>query len=125
MCHPDSPKLSQKHINFHGQIDHHKQKLSVNNTVPKKLDLLNPQIQKHEVLNCIHCLEKDKAYGPDMIHNLMIVHGEPAPWTQLLNLFNKCLTKGTFPSVWNCANVCPIPKPRKIHTIPKKLPPDS
>ena len=49
----------------------------------------------------------------------MIIHGGPALWTQLLKLFNKCLKEGTFPCIWNCANVCPIPKPGKVHTDPK------
>ena len=71
---------------------------------------------------CIQELKKDEAYGPDLIHNQMLINGGPALYSQLLKLFNRCLHTGTFPKLWNFANVCPIPKPGKNHSDPKNFP---
>ena len=53
----------------------------------------------------------------------MIIKGCHPLWNNLLSLFNKCLQNGHFPKIWNFANVCPIPKPDKIHSNPKNYRP--
>ena len=53
----------------------------------------------------------------------MIINGGPPFWSKLLTIFNKCLITGTFPKIWNFANVCPVPKPNKIHSNPKNYRP--
>ena len=53
----------------------------------------------------------------------MLINGGPDLWNNLLSLFNKCLQTGKFPKVWNFANICPIPKPNKIHSDPKNYRP--
>ena len=53
----------------------------------------------------------------------MLINGRQTLWSQLLTLFNKCLKTGTFPKIWNFANICPIPKPGKIHSDPKNFRP--
>ena len=37
--------------------------------------------------------------------------------------FNKCLATGTCPKIWNFANICPNPKPGKMHTDAKNFRP--
>ena len=108
LCHPNDPNLAPKHIKFHKLIDS-----KMNTFTPKistnlnPFDTLNSPIQKYEVTNCIHDLDRDKAYGPDMIHNQMLINGGPVLWSQLLLLFNN-VYKQHFSKVWNFANVCPI-----------------
>ena len=53
----------------------------------------------------------------------MIINGGPNLWSKLLKIFNNCLQNGTFPQIWNFANICPIPKPGKIHSDPKNYRP--
>ena len=72
-------------------------------------DILNKTIQYYEIKKCILELNKDKAYGPDMIHNQMLINGGPPLWSLMHKIFNNCLQSGTFPQLWNYA-VLPIPK---------------
>ena len=97
LCHPNNPVLEPKHIKFHTKINQKIKNLKLN--IPQyyhPIDTLNSPIQKYEVINCINELDEDKAYGPDLIHNQMIINGGPILWTQLLSLFNKCLKTGSF-----------------------------
>ena len=124
LCHPEPPKLDHKHIQFHKYIDQ-RTKTIIKNVKPiqNPLDILNAPIQYYELKNCIKDLQKDKAFGPDLIHNQMIIKGGKILWKKLLDLFNRCLNSGTYPNLWNYANICPIPKPGKIHNIPKNYRP--
>ena len=124
LCHPDPPTLEPRHLTFHQQIDKRAELIPQKNPNKLKLfDILNSPIQYYELVRCIKNLQKDKAYGPDLIHTQMIVNGSTTLWLKLLDLFNKCLKHGTFPKIWNFANICPIPKPGKIHTNPKNFRP--
>ena len=124
---PYPPNLETQHKPFHKQIDDCVENIPAlnasfcNNIL--LIDTLNSPIEYYELTNCIHNLDKDKAYGPDLIHNQMIINGGPTLWSKLLVLFNKCLSDGTFPTIWNFANICPIPKPSKIHSDPKNYRP--
>ena len=115
LCHPKNPNLQPKHIKFHKHIDN-----KINDFCPSitqkynPLDILNSPIQRCEIENCIWDLDINKAHGPDLIHNQMIKKGGPTLITHLLTLFNKCLANGTFPNIWNYANICTIPKPGKF-----------
>ena len=123
LSHPNPPNLQSKHKKFHKKIDHIATQISPSTHQTHPLDILNSPIEEYEILNCVRQLDKDKAYGPDMIHNLMIINGGPPLWSKLLKIFNNCLRKGTFPQVWNFANICPIPKPGKVHSNPKNFRP--
>ena len=124
LCHPKPPILESRHKAFHTQINKKVQRIQYNNPNKLKLfDILNSPIQYYELTRCIKKLDKDKAYGPDLIHNQMLINGGETLWTQLLDLFNKCLKDGIFPNIWNFANICPIPKPGKIHSDPKNFRP--
>ena len=130
LSNPPPPDLENKHIQFHNKISNIIQNtmntININHNTPNNsttIDTLNNPIQKYEILNCIKKLQKDKAYGPDMIHNLMIIKGDHILLTKLVILFNNCLRKGAFPEVWNYANIHPIPKPKKVHSDPKNYRP--
>ena len=82
-------------------------------------DMLNNQMQYCEIRNCSSEPNKDEAYGPDLIHNQMIMNGGPTLWNQLPILFNKCLKQGILPKIWNYANIHSMPKPKKDHFNPK------
>ena len=78
---------------------------------------LNGIIQFYEIRNAIAVLKTHKAYGPDKIHNLMIIKGGEPLWRSILILFNKCLKTGQFPKCFNFANILPIPKPNDSETV--------
>ena len=109
LCHPTPPDLSQKHITFHNEINRRSEFIISNISklaAPHKLfDALNSQIRRYELIKCIHELDKDKAYGPDLIHNQMLINGGPNLWTHLLKLFNKCLKTGCFQKSGICEHM--------------------
>ena len=129
LSNPLPPKLDENHKTFHDIIRYkvnninENQSYKTNANINKILDTLNNPIQKYELLNCLKDLEKHKAYGPDLIHNLMLLNGDNNLHNKLLSLFNNCLQNGTFPNIWNYANIRPIPKPGKIHSDPKNYRP--
>ena len=63
-----------------------------------------------EVTNVIKDLDCNKAVGPDMVHNRLIVSAQPLIAEPLTILFNKSLENGVFPDVWKVAHVIPIYK---------------
>ena len=86
-------------------------------------DIINEPIHYYEIRNCIVELDKNKAHGPDLIHDQMLINGRPNLWNHLQIVFNKCLTQGIYPQQWNYANVHPMPKTRQNSLKPKELPP--
>ena len=82
--HPDPPNLDPKHKTFHNFIEHKTIQISIDIPITDPLDILNSPIQKYELINCIHELDEDKAYGSDLIHNQMIMNGGPPLWCNLL-----------------------------------------
>ena len=97
LCHPNPPNLDPIHIQFHNFIDNQTKQINPTISQTDTFDILNSPIHKYEVINCIHALNRAKAYGPDLIHNQMIINGGPPLWDEFLTLFNNCLAKGLFP----------------------------
>ena len=117
LSNPNPPELKHKHKQFQKQISSIISKSQIKTHPPIFGDILNAKIELCEIKNCIHDLNKDKACGPDQIHNQMIMNGGPSFIQNLLTLFNKCLSKGTFPNIWN--NNITDPKTGKILTDKK------
>ena len=63
-----------------------------------------------EVKNVIKDLNKNKATGPDTIHNRLLIAAADVISEPLTNLFNRCLNESKFPSQWKIAHVTPIHK---------------
>lgn len=53
-------------------------------------------------------LKKNKATGPDKIHNKLLIAAVNIISEPLASYFNRCLTEGKFPSAWKLAYVTPI-----------------
>ena len=92
-------------------------------TLESSTDVFNDKIKHHELRNCTAELDKNKAYGPDQIHNQMIVQEIPTLWNQPSIFFNERLIQGKFSNVWNFANIHSMPKPNEIHSSPKSYRP--
>ena len=121
LTNPPLPELNKDHIKFHKHIHKMSQQIPLQlNPMDKdnKPSCLNNPIQKYEILNCIKELDPNKAYGPDKIHNQMLIKGAPLLLEELLILFNNCLDDGCYPQIWNYSNIHPIPKPNKLHSDP-------
>ena len=121
LANPLPPKLKTKHINFQKIISHKTKNIKIRQTKPNYNDVLNINIKKYEIENCIRELSKDKACGPDKIHNQMLINGGPKLYDQLTEFNN--VYPMQFPNLWNYANIHPIPKPNKTHNIPKNYRP--
>ena len=65
-----------------------------------------------DVKNVINNL-KNKATGPDTIHNRLLIAAADVISEPLTNLFNRCLNESKFPSQWKIARVTPIHKKDK------------
>ena len=65
-----------------------------------------------EVKNVIKSLNKNKATGPDTIHNRLLIAAADVISEPLTNLFNRCLNESKFPPHWKIAHVTPIHKKR-------------
>ncbi|KAJ1524620.1 hypothetical protein ONE63_011104 [Megalurothrips usitatus] len=63
-------------------------------------------------------LKVKKAPGADGIPNAAIKHLPPKIVQQTAVIFNECLKKSYFPSIWKTATIQPIPKPGKDPTLP-------
>ena len=61
-------------------------------------------------------LENHKAQGPDKIKNELIKNLPKEAVEHLCRIFNLSFKSGSFPPVWNNADIVPIPKPGKDHT---------
>ncbi|WP_419595657.1 hypothetical protein [Thiolapillus sp.] len=63
-----------------------------------------------EVKHFIKNLNKNKATGPDTIHNRLLIAAADVISEPLTNLFNRCLNESKFPSQWKIAHVTPLRK---------------
>ena len=63
-----------------------------------------------DVITSIKELEPNKAVGPDMIHNSLLITACPIIAQPLTLLFNRSLAEGVFPQIWKTAHVTPIYK---------------
>ena len=77
---------------------------------PRDETFLPFQLSTEEVTLAINNLDKNKAVGPDMVHNRLLIVACPVIVQPLTTLFNKSLANGLFPEVWKRAHVVPIYK---------------
>ena len=123
MTNPPLPSFNKSHLNFQDKVIKHPHQIPRLNLKINGDKILNDPIQPYELYNCLNELEMDKAHGPDLIHNKMIIEGDQPSWDELIRLFNECLRKGQYPMGWNFANIHPIPKPNKLHSNPSNYRP--
>ena len=109
---PQSKILYYQHLKMYHQITQQQQ----NSPSNKYSYILNDPIQHYELNNTIATLTSDSAMGIDKIHNLFLINASTSLKNTLLYLFNKCLSSGTIPQIWNCAHISFLPKPNKLHT---------
>ena len=64
----------------------------------------------YDIKNVINGLEKNKAVGPDKIHNILLIAAINIISEPLTRLFNRCLIEKVFPSIWKIAHVLPLHK---------------
>ncbi|MCP3667960.1 MAG: hypothetical protein GY696_36640 [Gammaproteobacteria bacterium] len=63
-----------------------------------------------EIFGYIRLLEIDAAVGLDDISPRTIKQCALELSSAIAALLNRCLSEGTFPSVWKCARIVPVPK---------------
>ena len=62
------------------------------------------------VKDVILSLNKNKAVGPDLVHNRLLIAALPAILVPLTDMFNRSLEEGIFPKLWKTALVNPVHK---------------
>ena len=67
-------------------------------------------ILPEDVASVIQHLDTNKAVGPDLVHNKLLVAAGSTLNEALTLLFNKSLNNGEFPKIWKIAHVTPIYK---------------
>jgi len=72
--------------------------------------LQNITLTATEVKTIINELDKNKAVGPDLIHNKLLFAAKNSITEPLTYIFNRCLTESKFPTIWKTAHVNPIHK---------------
>jgi hypothetical protein len=66
------------------------------------------QHPEQEVIDMLCTLNANKAVGPDIISNMMLVSVKEEILKPLCSLFNKSLREKVFPSDWKIAHVIPL-----------------
>ncbi|ETO01297.1 hypothetical protein RFI_36143, partial [Reticulomyxa filosa] len=82
-------------------------------------------ITEGEIIEAIRRISPYKAQGSDSMHNIMLKNGGNAIVESLALLFKWSYRIGYVPRKWKIANIVPIPKPEKDHTICKNYRPIS
>lgn len=83
------------------------------------------KITLDELVNAIKSTKNMKAPGFDGLFNIVLKKLGPKAYTLLVNVFNRCLELGYFPSAWKRSKVVPILKPGKDPTSPSSYRPIS
>ena len=68
------------------------------------------RVTEEEVLVILRKLQVDKSVGPDGISNKLLKMASRTLAPSMTMMFNKILSRGTFPRIWKQANVTPIHK---------------
>ncbi|GFX46161.1 RNA-directed DNA polymerase from mobile element jockey [Trichonephila clavipes] len=77
-----------------------------------------PLTSPSEVRGIIKKLQNRKAAGPDQIPNIAFKYLRLNALTHLTKLYNQCLIKNHFPTLWKQANVIMLAKPNQDRTYP-------
>lgn len=83
------------------------------------------KVTLEELSSVIKCTRNMKAPGFDGIFNIVLKNLGPKARTLLVNVFNRCLAIGHYPSDWKRSKVVPIAKPGKDPTSPSSYRPIS
>ncbi|GFW27442.1 uncharacterized protein TNCV_162871 [Trichonephila clavipes] len=78
-----------------------------------------PLTSPSEVRGIIKKLQNRKAAGPDQIPNIAFKYFTLNALTHLTKLYNQCLIKNHFPTLWKQANVIMLAKPNQDRTYPQ------
>ncbi|GFS63745.1 RNA-directed DNA polymerase from mobile element jockey [Trichonephila clavipes] len=78
-----------------------------------------PLISPSEVRGIIKKLQNIKAAGPDQIPSIAFKYFTLNALTHLTKLYNQCLIKNHFPTLWKQANVIMLAKPNQDRTYPQ------
>ncbi|GFW38610.1 probable RNA-directed DNA polymerase from transposon X-element [Trichonephila clavipes] len=78
-----------------------------------------PLTSPSEVRGIIKKLQNRKAAGPDQIPNIAFKYFTQNVLTHLTKLYNQCLIKNHFPTLWKQANVIMLAKPNQDRTYPQ------
>ncbi|GFT38550.1 uncharacterized protein TNCV_2748271 [Trichonephila clavipes] len=78
-----------------------------------------PLTSPSEVRGIIKKLQNRKAAGPDQIPNIAFKYFTLNALTHLTKLYNQCLIKNHFPTLWKQANVIMLAKPNQDKTYPQ------
>ncbi|GFX28786.1 probable RNA-directed DNA polymerase from transposon X-element [Trichonephila clavipes] len=78
-----------------------------------------PLTSPTEVRGIIKNLQNRKAAGPDQILNIAFKYITLNALTHLTKLYNQCLIKNHFPTLWKQANVIMLAKPNQDRTYPQ------
>ena len=73
-------------------------------------ELTEISLSTADVEQVITKLNKNKAVGPDQVHNRLLIAALPVILNPLTVIFNKSLNEGKFPTVWKTAHVTPLHK---------------
>lgn len=82
-----------------------------------QLDLSTTHISSAEIFNTLSSLKTDKSPGSDDIPNLYLRKCKYALVSPLFILYNKSLSLGIFPDLWNSGKICPIYKKGNKHDV--------
>ena len=80
-------------------------------------------ITEEEVIEALRHISAYKALGPDNIHNQMLKNGGQAIIKSLVLLFDWSFKIVHVPRLWKHANIVPIPKPDRDHSVCKNYRP--
>ncbi|GFU13291.1 probable RNA-directed DNA polymerase from transposon X-element [Trichonephila clavipes] len=78
-----------------------------------------PLTSPSEVRGIIKKLQNRKAAGPDQIPNIAFKYFTQNALTHLTKLYNQCLIKNHFPTLWKQANIIMLAKPNQDRTYPQ------
>ncbi|ETO08846.1 hypothetical protein RFI_28541 [Reticulomyxa filosa] len=80
-------------------------------------------ITEVEIIEALRHISAYKAQGPDSIHNQMLKNGGQSMIDSMSLLFDWSFKIGYVPKLWKRANIIPIPKPDRDHSMCKNYRP--
>ncbi|GFU72176.1 putative RNA-directed DNA polymerase from transposon X-element [Trichonephila clavipes] len=93
----------------------------VSNYFDNFITLTPPLTSPNEVRGVIKKLQNLKAAGPDQIPNIALKYLTLNAITHLTKIYNQCLIKNHFSTLWKQANVVMLPKPNQDHKFSQKI----
>jgi hypothetical protein len=69
-----------------------------------------PTVSVEDVRKLLRTVNIRKSAGPDEIPNKLLKTAAHTLGEPLCNLFNTCISQGTFPTIWKMSHIIPVPK---------------